>query len=356
MQIFVIGSVAVGENDPGFPNEKMLLKRTCQGLGKAIRVAGHTAVLCSPFPDSADLEVLRGVAAAGGTTPVNIEMHFPDEKSVRQRLDEVQHELGLVGIKPYPYMPPQGHMSSDAWRYAWLLCQLSALESSQVVIAVGGKLEGAANMLLLLAEAKRKVVLPVTFLGGAAQQAYYRRRYELQDRLGKGAEMLLDKESVEGLVVLAERSALSALEEHRPKGERGMPLRFFISYPRARPLEADHVETLLRRRNMQVFRDETDFGAGHEIPGRIQEAIHSANVFIALWCKEYACSPWCFDELELALKRHSQGVLNLWILCVDDTRIVPPGIRNLVHFPVRSREELEGRVLELLERARARVD
>jgi len=47
---------------------------------------------------------------------------------------------------------------------------------------------------------------------------------------------------------------------------QGHQLRFFISYPRTRPAEADYVETVLRRQNMLVFRDETDFSARHEIP------------------------------------------------------------------------------------------
>ncbi|RBN36039.1 hypothetical protein DMN50_37535, partial [Priestia megaterium] len=68
--------------------------------------------------------------------------------------------------------------------YAWLLCQLQALESCQTIIAIGGKLDGSANMLLLLAESKRKKILPLSFLGGAAEQSFYRKRYELQDIFG----------------------------------------------------------------------------------------------------------------------------------------------------------------------------
>jgi hypothetical protein len=56
-------------------------------------------------------------------------------------------------------------------------------------------------------------------------------------------------------------------------------------------------------------------------------------------------APWCFDELELAVKRGK----TLWLLCVDDTRIVPPAARNLISYPARSREELERHVLTLLE-------
>ena len=110
------------------------------------------------------------------------------------------------------------------------------------------------------------------------------------------------------------------------------------------------METLLRRRNLPVFRDESDFGAGHSVPSEIREAIHRSDVFVTVWSKEYACSPWCFDEFELALDRHAPGALKLWILCVDDTRIIPKRARDLIYFTVKSRQELEGRVVELLGR------
>lgn len=350
MRIFVVGGAAAGETAVEPTDQDSLLQRTCQQLGRAIRAAGHTAVLCSPFEGSADLEVLRGVAADTGAEPVDVEMHFPDTANVRQRLEEVQRELKLDNVKRYLHAPPKED-TQDSMRYAWLLCQLNALDRSHVIIALGGKPDGASNMLLLLAEGQRKNVLPVTFLGGAAQGAYYRRRYELQDRLGEDVELLQDSSHIDRLIELAER--ITSPQELQLKKRAGRSPRFFISYPRARPIEADYVETLLRRRRVDVFRDETDFGAGHDIPGRIREAIHSADVFIALWCREYACSPWCFDELEMAMDRKNNDALQLWILCVDDTRIVPPRARNLVYYRATSREELEGRVLDLLMRASA---
>jgi len=53
--------------------------------------------------------------------------------------------------------------------------------------------------------------------------------------------------------------------------------------------------------------------------------------------------------LELALDRHQAGAIALWILCVDETRVVPRRARDLVFYRVRSREELEGQVVRLLD-------
>lgn len=42
--------------------------------------------------------------------------------------------------------------------------------------------------------------------------------------------------------------------------------------------------------------------------------------------------------------------MKLWILRVDDTRIIPKRARNLTHYPVKTREEIEGCILNLLGR------
>lgn len=117
---------------------------------------------------------------------------------------------------------------------------------------------------------------------------------------------------------------------------------------RKRPHEADYIETLLRRRNISVFRDESEFGAGEDIPIQIEEHIHRANTFIAVYCTEYACSPWCYDELELALDLREKNQIDIWLICVDDTRIVSKRARNLMFYKTHSREDIEGKILKLI--------
>lgn len=229
--------------------------------------------------------------------------------------------------------------------YAWLFCQLQALEKCQAIITIGGKPNGAANMLLLLAEAKRKKIIPFSFMGGAAGQSFQRKRYELEDHMGPEYAFLQDENNIRKALELSE----TIIEPKAVHNSKSNPPYVFISYPHARPSEADYIETLLRRRNIQVFRDESDFGAAYKIPEAIENAIYKATVFIAVYSTEYACSPWCYDEFELALDRHGSGKLKLWILCIDDTRMVPKRARSLLNYNVRRREEIEGRILYLLE-------
>ncbi|MBN9477263.1 MAG: toll/interleukin-1 receptor domain-containing protein [Burkholderiales bacterium] len=343
MKIFVIGGLPSDRLESSSEDQKTLV-RTCHALGKDLARAGHEILLCSPFEDSADIHVLRGAAELGCDLDNKVRFFFMDSPLVRERLNAEVSSLGLQSVVRVPSPPPQTE-DRQAQRYAWLLCQLNAMESCQVVIALGGNPSGAANMLLLLADGKQKTMLPLPFLGGAAKLAFDRRRYELRDRLGETIEELHGEACVAKASDLVE--AITTPSGAGGVSETDSPL-FFISYARDRQGEADFVETLLRRRNQRVFRDESDFGAGHSIPTLIREAIFEADVFVVLWSSAYACSPWCFDEMELALDRHEEGKLKLWILRVDDTRIVPKRARDLLFYDSSSRAEVEGRMLQLL--------
>lgn len=342
MRYFILGGIT--DDNSALDNVNVRLQNACKNLGQALSSCGHSIIICSPFEESADYWVLNGFTQNNQNLNNAIEIHYVDMEPVRNEvliLESTNKEHKLIKI---PHPSPSNN-SKESISYAWLLCQLNALESCHAVIAIGGKNDGVANMLLLLAEAKRKPVLPFSFLGGAAGLAFHRRRYELEDRLGSKYLLLQDEKCINKLIECAE--IISELQTgNKSKGNNP---KFFISYSRIRPSEADYIETLLRRRNLQVYRDESDFGAGSEIPTEITEAIYASDIFIAVWCAEYACSPWCFDEFELALDRHESCGTKLWIFCVDDTRIVPRRARNLNWFSVSSREEIEGRVLNLLE-------
>jgi len=54
--------------------------------------------------------------------------------------------------------------------YAWLLSQTYAMDRSHGAIALGGKVGRSASLLLGLVDVRKKPLLPLTFLGGAAAQ------------------------------------------------------------------------------------------------------------------------------------------------------------------------------------------
>lgn len=345
MKVFVLGGLQDSRHEGA---EADLLWRSCRAAGEAIVGAGHELLACSPFPDSADWAVMAGAENAPGA---KITVHFPDHQEVRDALASTVTSLSRVRVTQIPHAPPERE-SREGWRNAWLLAQLFALEECDAVVVMGGRVDGAATLLLQVAEGKQIPVLPFAFLGGAGQQYYDRHQYTLADAMGaEYLTMLSDATQVSRIPAMLNSLLLGAGKRNAPSAKQSQD-RFFISYPRARPSEADFVEMELRRRGCTVLRDEHDFGAGHEVVREIRQSIIRSTVFVALWSAEYACSPHCFDEMELAFDRHDDGLIDIWILLTDETRLVPPRARSMLAFPAKSREALHGSLMTLLERLR----
>ena len=330
--------------DDEYPKQLKILEQSMRPLGKCLIDSNHELLVCSPYQGSADVETIRGATrSANVKRGKHVEFHYPRAETISREVSQLIKTLSLKQAKSFLHLPPIDS-GPESLKYAWLLAQISAMERSHVVITIGGKRTGPASLLLPLAEEKRKFILPLMILGGAAEQSFVRQRYALEDRLGNRINALSEPNRIEEAIAL-----LGDLSRSREDRNEAQSRRFFISYPRCRPQEADFIEMILRQRNQIIFRDDQNFEAGHPIPTEIDQHIYHAEVFIAIWCKEYACSPWCFDELDLALQRHKEGRLSLWLLCVDDTRVVPPAARALVNYSISSRADLEGTILKLLE-------
>ncbi len=348
MKIFIIGGTTVDSEQQAkeFNDEIKVLQDTMPILGQELIKKGHDILVCSPFENSADFAIVNGITLSEiGPDSASVEFHYPESEFVKEKITTLCERLGLTP-RLCAYPAPDLQESRQSLRYAWLLAQLRALDKSHVIITVGGKANESANLLLLLAEGRRHHVLPLTFLGGAATQSFQRRRYQLSDSLGDNhLHMLADPKFIHEIPSLLEKLVSGQSAHHDDRKAK----HFFISYARSRPAEADFVEMTLRRRNCLVIRDEHDFGAGRSLPNEISEYIYSSDIFVVLWCQEYACSPWCFDELDLALRLNHEGKLMLWLIRLDDTRIVPPGARKLIDYQARTRKELEDLILRLLE-------
>jgi hypothetical protein len=340
MKVFVIGGVTNKRGTPEFDIQISILKSSSHILGKELAVRGHELVLCSPFSDSADYYAAIGSTDGQKST---LEFHYPELELVAKELKQLMVDLPSAQVKRMPCasVGAEAH-TATALEYSWLFAQLNALDASAGVIAIGGKSTGSAELLFKLAASRNKSILPLTFLGGAASAYFDLKYWDLYDVLGDRLKTVSEVSQVHNAPALLEKLLLG-VASHQVN-------RFFISYARARPQEADYVETLLRRRNRIVYRDEADFEPAAEIPAEILKNIKGSNVFIAIWCKEYACSPWCFDELEIAIERHKARQTELWIFCVDETRMVPRAARTLNYYKVNSREELEGKILNLTNR------
>jgi len=348
MKIFVIGGCSVPVTDSGFDVQSRILSESSRQLGKEIALGGHDLVVCSPFPGAADIECVKGaceVLLTAECPRTVIEFHHPNHPTVITQLSQFIDTIPRQHVSVFPQHLTGDDANDKPREHDWLLCQIVAMERSNGIVAIGGKPNGSANLLLLLAESRRKAILPLTFLQGAAEQSYQRRQYELQDRLLDNIGVLQDRRRLNEVLAVLESLASPISTGHGITQRK----KFFLSYPRSRPEETDFIEMVLRRRNLTVFRDERDFGAGQQLLGEIDEHIHQADVFIAVWCREYACSPWCFDELTLALRRKAAGKVEVWLFCIDETRVVPPDARSIISYPIVGRIDLERQLLVLLE-------
>lgn len=351
MKIFVIGGL-VAEDAINHDQQQLKLSGLMYRLGRELAEARFTPIACSLRQDSADFEVLRGWASAShgpsfeGDCP---ELHYPDIPGLTDTVVKARDALGLASLKLFGHPAFRLADGEVEGTNSWLFAQLSAMERCSAAVAIGGNLGRSASLLLQLAASRRFPVLACGHLDGAAGAYLDGHRYELQDRLGDAFEELKGPEEPKAFCALI-RQLVSP--SRAGAGTHGASPRFFISYSRSRPGDADYVEMSLRRRNCVVYRDDRDFEPSGDIVSEIRENIHRANVFLALWCQEYACSPWCNDELDIAFERAAGGGMRVILLDLDGTRVVPRRARTLINHPARTRPEIEA----LLGRLTSRED
>jgi TIR domain len=324
MKVFIIGGVTGPD-----PTEKGVLEEFCLALGRELGDSSHQIVLCSCQPGSADRAVLEGLKGSPGRqSPMKLIVHRPEDKMIREQWRVLRKEIGLVKPQFHNHRGPdfraKGGKEVASWeglRLAFLLCQIKALDDCDVVLAVGGKTEGPAVLLLAVAREKGRVILPYRFLGGAAERTFAQVEGELTKRL--------DSDDLEKLSYVGEGAAAALDLLEKLSGARiTAPARIFLSYSWRRAEYADLVEALLRRRErVTVFRDERDVRQGERIDVRVEDEIKNrCSVFLALWCREYVESPYCHDELELWIEH--RGRENLYLLRFDETRPVWRSLRK----------------------------
>jgi hypothetical protein len=339
--VFVIGG---NTGDSGFGSfESVELQNACRQVGEAIARAGAELIVCSPFPDSADIHSVLGYARAGAGGTVHF--HSPQHPDVEEKRAELIHAIGKTGTRFVDWWYP-GPETTEAWGQAWLLAQLQALERADLVVAIGGRLSNTANTLLHLTESRRLPLVPFTFLGGAARRAFDRRDWRaLHPNLD--ASRLHQREAVGEVMEIANHIILDrVLEFSSPLEARTV----FIS--RARRDGVPHAETLSRCLNGLGFTcllGDSQVNGDRLVEPAIADAIQRSQIFIALWSAGYAASIWCNDELELALEWSRTSKLRVWIFNIDGSDVVPREARRLPQVVARSPDELVTAVRDLLE-------
>jgi len=327
--VFVIGGIAgeTKDSDAELPR----LHNASLKLGRTLANAGAQLVICSPFPDSADYYTAMGYGEGKGSRVIHL--HSPRHAKVmekRQLLGETLGREGLV-IKDWSYPGPESD-DPESWSQAWLLAQLQALEKADVVVALGGKVSKTANTLLHLAEARSLPIVPFAFLGGAARRAFTRRDWK---RLNPGldASILEGDQGVERTVEIANRLITDRMAR---TSEYTHPKTVFLSFARKDSMVANALISFLKDRGLEVLTGDNEFRTDQLVGASIEQAILKSNICVILWSQNYALSPWCYDELALAIDRHSLGQMEIWFFNLDDSMVVPTQARKLTMISVRN--------------------
>jgi TIR domain-containing protein len=293
-------------------------------IGTRLGTAGHTIVVCSAHHESAvDPWVVEGFARTEGNCNGRVRVYHPLDlraEPVSGGRIEIQWKnlINRAGVKDpiitvisEAVVRENGDLSS-----AFLLCQLKALvESTDAVVALGGQQGRSASQVLQVAR-KQYPIVPFSCFAGAAALEF-----------SKQEQSLRDSELTRSLVhYLTRRDGVARVADLVDAVRRSVGmLQVFLSYPYDKNEVADHIEAFLRRQSSEVsvFRDEVGVRSGDAISDKIQAKIQSCDVFLAIWCAEYASSPYCFDEMQFA-QAVSGGDLPscVHILRIDETRPV----------------------------------
>lgn len=332
--LFVIGGVT-GETDDVDAEQPRLNQASLQ-LGEVLARAGVQLVVCSPFPDSADYYTAMGYAAAnqGGT----IQFHSPTHEKVEEKRRRLRSAFGNsnVTFQDWNYPGPEQD-EEGCWHQAWLLAQLQALEKVDAVVALGGKISQSASTLLHLAEAKGLPVVPFSFLGGAARRAFDRRDWA---RLNPGFDtsVLIKPEGVGHAVEITTRLVLDRVKRMATAAEK--PKTVFMSVARQDAEFANVLGAYLESQGVHALVGDHEIRSDQMIPASIEQALLGSDVCAIFWSQHYSRSPWCFDELSIAIEQQAYGNMNVWLFNLDDSAIVPKQARKLPMISVKSAKGL----------------
>jgi nucleoside phosphorylase len=340
--VFVIGGVTGETKDTDAEGPR--LHNASLKLGRILADAGARLVVCSPFPDSADYYTAMGYAEsnAGGL----IQFHCPDHPLVAEKRRLLRTTLGRprLIIQDWNYPGPETE-EADSWFQAWLLAQLQALDKAAAVVALGGKVSKTANTLLHLAETKGLPIIPFAFLGGAAGRAFARRDWENLNP-GFDASILKSDQGIEQTIDIANRLLIDRVNQ--AVGGTKKPRTVFVSFAHQDSEMANALVSSLKTRGVEVLIGDSEVRTNQMIPASIEQAVLKSDVCAVLWSRNYAVSPWCFDELTIAMNQQLNAQTKVWLFNLDDSSIVPPEARKLAAISVRSREAIERVVSELI--------
>jgi hypothetical protein len=312
--------------------------RACEQLGYAAAARQHTILISDNHPSTADYHVLNGALKFIGEAP---------DHSAQIQVNRAEgSELVFDRLPSNVTVSYQFHPEFEHVGYGTLIPNLAALDASDVMITLGGRL--TVSLMGQLAADKERPVLAIPSFGGTSTEIYeslkftYRRmlknRYhELSLLKCPWRDGFAEKVMDLGKVLAKNKSAAASHS-------------YFLSYVWENSEFADHVEVLLYRFRRAVNRDERIFAAGVDLSDVVKSFIDESDTFIALYNERYTKSTWCPQELAYARGRQAKGLkpARVVLLMLDDTE-PPIQFTNLLRQGGLDRTQRELSIRRLVE-------
>jgi len=320
--LLIGGETGSGENTDDSLDE---CRSICEIIGRKLAKGGFELIVCSPFIDSADYHISKAYAKAnvGG----RIHFHYPAHPDVIERIKTFQIELQKYKNSPIiSFWQHPTYSRKEARKQAWTLCQLQALEHADAVVAIGGKDTSSASTLLHQAEIWKIPTIPYPQIGGAAKESFERINWKARYPAIR-EHKIADEKGPEKVVKILNELSVKQLSERIRKLEEINTA--FISRSSVDAESALQIELHLKNHQITVFVGDNAITPYREVLPAIDEYIMQSQLFIVLWTKDYALSPWCYDELIFAINRQKSGLMNILLIQLDDTPIIPTEARGL---------------------------
>lgn len=352
-RVFVIGGTTRATDFPAF--ELDVVRSAGKEIGERLAEADAQLLACSLFEDSIDRAAVYGYLDTN--SGVAIQIFCPQHPSIKTLLTQLNARFvhGSRLIRPWwcPGPDPLPGVDNDgkpkvAWGPAWTYCQLTALEEADVVVVLGGRVSESANILLRVAEARRKPIVAYTELGGVAKLVHERLNWPVRHP-GLDPGHLTAPGAYRDVV-----SHINAVVSSEPRKDKTKPIeKVFISRASVdASFDNPVMEGLARWRIKSILGDDQRSPTADTLPA-IEIAMSSCDTVLVLWSRYYALSPWCHDELQLALRHEQVAGQRLWVYNIDGCELVPNELRRRIVPVTRTPALLVGVLSQRLSGERA---
>ncbi len=158
---------------------------------------------------------------------------------------------------------------------------------------------------------------------------------------------MCDVDGVEHTIEIANRLMLDRMQ---PSRLLESPKMVFVSFAHQDAEMANALRAVLVKEGIEVLVGDDEIRSDQMITATIEQAVLRSDVCAVLWSRQYAQSPWCYDEMSLAINQQEYGKIKVWLFNLDDSPIVPAQARKLPTISVRNVQAMHNCVHELLGR------